>query len=291
MLRLGGLLLRALMVVWVLAIAVPAAAQQAEDADALNAQVVRLYQAGKYAEAIPIAERVLAIREKALGPDHPDVATSLNNLAELYRAQGRTAQAEPLYRRALVVYEKALGPEHPLVATALNNLAGLYRAQGRTAQAEPLYRRALAVYEKALGPEHPDVATALNNLAWLALARNDLAGAAESWRRSTAIIERRAQRGLGGTLEGSSKGEAQRNSWYFSGLVKVPQRLVAEGRGNAHTLTMEMFKTAQWAMGSEAAASLAQMAARSATGSPALAGARRARARAPGPCRGMAGEG
>ena len=41
---------------------------------------------GRYADAEPLYKRSLAIREKALGPDHPDVATSLNNLAELYRS-------------------------------------------------------------------------------------------------------------------------------------------------------------------------------------------------------------
>ena len=55
--------------------------------------------------------------EKALGPEHPDVANSLNNLAALYQAQGRYAEAEPLYKRALAISEKALGPEHPDVAT------------------------------------------------------------------------------------------------------------------------------------------------------------------------------
>ena len=72
---------------------------------------------GRYADAEPLYKRALAIREKALGPDHPDVATSLNNLAELYRDQGRYADAEPLYKRALAIYEKALGPDHPNVAT------------------------------------------------------------------------------------------------------------------------------------------------------------------------------
>jgi len=42
-----------------------------------------------YAEAEPLYKRSLAIREKALGPDHPDVAQSLNNLAVLYNTQGR----------------------------------------------------------------------------------------------------------------------------------------------------------------------------------------------------------
>ena len=55
---------------------------------------------------------------KALGPDHPNVATSLNNLAELYRNQGKYAEAEPLYKRSLAIREKALGPDHPDVAPA-----------------------------------------------------------------------------------------------------------------------------------------------------------------------------
>ena len=49
---------------------------------------------GRYADAEPLYKRSLAIREKALGPDHPDVAMSLNNLAAFYRAQGRYADAE-----------------------------------------------------------------------------------------------------------------------------------------------------------------------------------------------------
>ena len=47
--------------------------------------------------------------KKALGSDHPDVGTSLNNLAALYQAQGRYSEAEPLYKRSLTIYEKALG--------------------------------------------------------------------------------------------------------------------------------------------------------------------------------------
>jgi tetratricopeptide (TPR) repeat protein len=43
-------------------------------------------------------KRSLAILEKALGPDHPNVATALNNLALLYKNQGRYADAEPLYK-------------------------------------------------------------------------------------------------------------------------------------------------------------------------------------------------
>ena len=59
-----------------------------QEAEKLNQQVEQLYQQGKYAEAIPLAEKALAIQEKVLGKEHPDVATSLNNLAALYQSQG-----------------------------------------------------------------------------------------------------------------------------------------------------------------------------------------------------------
>src|SRR5262245_23667615 len=104
-------------------------AQQSDDAAVLNAEVARLYQAGKYAEAAEIAKRVLVIREKGLGPEHADTATALNNLAMLYQMQGRYAEAQPLHLRGLAVREKVLGPEHLAVGISLNNLAGLYEAQ------------------------------------------------------------------------------------------------------------------------------------------------------------------
>ncbi|MGF1603877.1 MAG: tetratricopeptide repeat protein, partial [Thermosynechococcaceae cyanobacterium] len=48
--------------------------QLLNEAKQLNEQVIQLYQQGRYSEAIPIAQRSLSIWEKALGPDHPDVA-------------------------------------------------------------------------------------------------------------------------------------------------------------------------------------------------------------------------
>ena len=53
----------------------------------------------------------MAIREKVLGPGHPDTAQSLNNLAFLRQALGDLAGARRLIERALAIYEKVLGPE------------------------------------------------------------------------------------------------------------------------------------------------------------------------------------
>jgi CHAT domain-containing protein len=113
----------------------------------LNQQVVQLRDQGQYAAAIPLAERALAIREKVLGQEHPDVATSLNNLALLYSEMGNYSQAEPLYQRSLAIREKVFGQEHPDVAISLNTLALLYQAQGNYSQAELLFQRSLAIRE------------------------------------------------------------------------------------------------------------------------------------------------
>ena len=111
----------------------------AEAGRLLNQTASYLYERGQYAEAEPLYQQAMEIHRTALGERHPDYATSLNNLAELYRAMGRHAEAEPLYQQAMEIRRTALGERHPDYATSLNNLAGLYRAMGRHAEAEPLY--------------------------------------------------------------------------------------------------------------------------------------------------------
>ncbi|WP_406433255.1 tetratricopeptide repeat protein [Streptomyces sp. NBC_00631] len=120
---------------------------------------------GQAALALPLEERALAVREAALGPDHPDTALRLNNLASTLSDLGRHAEALPLEERALSVTEAALGPDHPTTALRLNNLASTLGDLGRHAEALPLKERALAVSEAALGPDHPDTALRLGNLA------------------------------------------------------------------------------------------------------------------------------
>jgi tetratricopeptide (TPR) repeat protein len=143
-----------------------------------------------YGDARPLFERALAIRKKARGPEHPDTASSLNNLALLLQKQGDLVAARPLYERALEIGEKVQGPDHPATATRLNNLAGLLRHQGDVAGARPLYERALAIREKVLGPEHRDVAQSLSNLAVLLRVQGDFAAAQPLHERALAIREK-----------------------------------------------------------------------------------------------------
>ncbi len=126
-----------------------------------------LQERARYAEAEPLYQRALSIREQMLGSEHPQVAIARSGLAELYRKQGTYELSEPLFLRALHIWEQQRGPEPAEVATALNGLGRLYYEQGRYELAEPLYSQAISIREYQLGTEHPQVAIALNGLGEL----------------------------------------------------------------------------------------------------------------------------
>jgi Tetratricopeptide repeat len=62
---------------------------------------------GRYAKAEPLARRALAIREKALGPEHPKLATALENFASLLRNLGRSEEGATLEARARAIRAKS----------------------------------------------------------------------------------------------------------------------------------------------------------------------------------------
>jgi CHAT domain-containing protein/Tfp pilus assembly protein PilF len=159
-------------------------------AGAMN-NLAQLYgDVGRDAEAEPLFKRALAIMEKTVGLDSIDIAPELNNLAALYQRQQRYAEAEPLFKRALALSEKQLPAGHPDIGRALNNLATNYERQDLHADSEPLFRRALAIYEKAAGPESPAVATLLSNLGQVVKAEGRYGDAEPLIKRSLAIHEK-----------------------------------------------------------------------------------------------------
>jgi tetratricopeptide (TPR) repeat protein len=161
----------------------------AEGAYLANQAFGPLRNLGNFAEAEPLMRRALADDEWSFGPNHPNVATCLTNLAALLHETNRLEEAEPLYRRALAIDEQSFGACDSRVATCLNNLAQLLQATDRLAEAESLYRRALAIDEQGFGPCHPRVAVHLNNLAELLKATNRLDEAEPFYRRALAIDE------------------------------------------------------------------------------------------------------
>ena len=115
-----------------------------------------------YEQAELLYQQAIHIQEQEPGTEHPDMASSLNKLADLYRTQGKQELAETLYQQAVRIWDRA---EHPDVARALNGLALLSRDQGKYKQAEQFGQRALQIQEQTFGPEHLNSAFSLNNLA------------------------------------------------------------------------------------------------------------------------------
>jgi tetratricopeptide (TPR) repeat protein len=157
----------------------------------------RQFVLAAFTQAEPLFERAVSIRERVLGPDHPDTAKSLRCLANLLMNQHDMARARPLLERALSISEKVLGPENRDTAKSLSGLAILLRDRGNFARARRLLERALAINETVLGSEHPDTAenlSALGNLARergnAALMRGRLVRARFHFRRARPLLER-----------------------------------------------------------------------------------------------------
>src|ERR1700736_4485330 len=126
---------------------IPKSADAGTSADAARinedyTKAKKLYQAGKYDEAISLAEQVEQEYGAKFGKNVVHYADIIGFLSVMYYEQGRYAEAEPLFKRTLAIYEKTLGRGDPIVAQTLNNLANLYDSRGRYAEAEPLFKRA-----------------------------------------------------------------------------------------------------------------------------------------------------
>ncbi|CAM9324990.1 unnamed protein product [Ectocarpus sp. 13 AM-2016] len=145
---------------------------------------------GKYDEAESLYVRTLAILEKIYDPDHPDVATGLNNWAQFLRDQGKYEEAEPLYVRSLAIHEKVYGTDHPAVASGLNNWAEFLRHQVRGMHIRILNLAATSTREKAPGQWHPNMAKSIDNRAGLLNVCGKYEAAVPVYIRSLAIHER-----------------------------------------------------------------------------------------------------
>ncbi len=134
-----------------------------------------LYTVGRYEDAITRYRRALELTVEVDGPEDPEVAGALNNLANVLDDKGAHEEAIQHYRRALEIFERALGDEHPNVATNLLNLGSALDQLAAFDESLAVARRALAINAAAFGEEH--VATANPNchigIALAGLGRDD----------------------------------------------------------------------------------------------------------------------
>jgi len=101
-----------------------------------------LFQQQRYPEAAAAARQTIQLAERELGPNDPDVATYLNDLATIYYTQGNDAEAQKLYRRALTILEQAGARGYPTYPTMLENYALSLRRSGNVKEADKLDAKA-----------------------------------------------------------------------------------------------------------------------------------------------------
>lgn len=164
---------------------------------------------GLYERAQGLYESDLAVRRGLHGEGHPEVAESLNLLAEMANRRGDSARAEALALQALAIRERTLGSESLEVAKALAT-AGIASWQlGDFKSARAHLERSLAIQEKALGPRHPDLAGILNNVAILRWQVGDLDGARP-------LMNGRSRAWSAGTASGTPPSRPRSTTWPWS---------------------------------------------------------------------------
>ncbi len=133
---------------------------------------------GLLPDAIDLHERALATRREHLGPNHPDVAESLTNLAGALYFAGRYADARQHFEEALRIQDSIPDARPEMLSDTLNGLGLALRREGRLDLAAEALERALVLREQALGADHPRNATILNNLGlvYLSSSRPERAG-------------------------------------------------------------------------------------------------------------------
>jgi serine/threonine protein kinase/TPR repeat protein len=117
----------------------------------LRLQAFDLDLKGRFREEEAVLKKLVAARRQLYGGPHPDLAQSLNHLAEVLKSEGKLAESEPVRREALAMQQKLLGPENTEVATTLLNLGQLLIAENKLAEAEPIMREGFEIRRKLLG--------------------------------------------------------------------------------------------------------------------------------------------
>ncbi|GIJ68052.1 tetratricopeptide repeat protein [Virgisporangium ochraceum] len=116
-----------------------------------------------------------------LGPDHPDILTTRNNIASWRGHAGDPAGAATAFQDLLTDQLRVLGPDHPDTLTTRSNLASWRGHAGDPVGAATAFQNLLADRLHVLGPDHPDTFTTRANLAYWRGEAGDPAGAATAF--------------------------------------------------------------------------------------------------------------
>ena len=160
-----------------------------EEASLLLSQVgLYLHRRGDLRGSKGVLETQIVIDERLHGPDHPELATDLNNLGSVLRALGDLLGARRSFERAIAIEESQPTPDRLKIAIRENNLGTVLRALGDLPAAVAAFERALAIDREAYGPNHFKTAIRLNNLGEVLQEMGDLEGARDSYQRAYRVF-------------------------------------------------------------------------------------------------------
>ncbi|MBR4871003.1 MAG: tetratricopeptide repeat protein [Alistipes sp.] len=144
----------------------------------------------KYNKAVEIYNRVITLRERLYGTEHPDTAKSYNNIGVVYNDLSEYEKALEYHLKALKIKEKILGIEHHNTAMSYNNIGVVYNDLSEYGKALEYHLKALKIKEKILGTEHPDTAMSYNNIGNVYNDLSEYEKALEYHLKALAIFEK-----------------------------------------------------------------------------------------------------
>ena len=148
-------------------------------------------QMGQYRDAIPIARRLLSMRQERFGGEHPLTIMAGANLGALFGLVEDFDEAKPLLATALSFWRRHNPPAPNQLAQALNDLGVVERSTGSFPQARKLFEEALALRTRTLRSDDLRLAYSINNLASVYLAEGEYAKAISLFDRAIDIYHRR----------------------------------------------------------------------------------------------------
>jgi eukaryotic-like serine/threonine-protein kinase len=175
-----------------------------------------LLKVARYPEAEKAAREALELRERAYGPESPEVAAVLGTVAIVEMEAGKYAEARAADEHALAIIRGKLGPDQPEALPMLNALAGMARYRSDYDGAAAYLQQALTLAERSLGPTSAAVGTISGNLAVVLGAQRRYDEAHAAFRRALEIKEK---------LLGPEHSEVGMLHAFFGGALMEEHRL------------------------------------------------------------------
>ncbi|CCI41089.1 unnamed protein product [Albugo candida] len=148
-----------------------------QDIATLQHRIREAYTAGKYQDALDVSVECRDLAQSHFGDSHAVYASTISNIALMYKSLGKMEEAVESYQHALEVYEKSVGKQHASYATTLFNLGAVYRTVAQSAkgmerlqahqQAIDCFEETYKIRRANLDSNHPDIALTECNLGLL----------------------------------------------------------------------------------------------------------------------------